>query len=900
MSLRTQMSLRLTLASLCATSLLLGGQIAHAQEETPAAEGEAPLADEKLTPPVLINDVQPVYPQAAQDEGIAAEVVLNVDIDAAGQVENATVLQSAEATGYGFDEAAIIAARQLVFEPAKLGEQAIPVSISYRFRFVPDVKEEPAVVVPGVEKAPPPQPPPPTGQLSGQLTERGTRLPIIGVRVTIFRGEGDDAEGYETETDKDGAFLFEGLGVGLWRILADPEGYYPVRVEEEVDKDSRTKASYRIEKRSYNSYDVLVETAEVAREVSQVSISAKQAERIPGTFGDVLAVVQNFPGVARTQGAEVVVRGSAPEDTRVYIAGIDVPIIYHFGGLRSVLPVGMVERIDFYPGNFSVEYGRATGGIIDVDLKNLAPKKVGGYADVSILDTSLYLEVPINEKTAVAIAGRRSYIDVILGPLLPNDGTTFVLPRYYDAQILGSYRPDPAHRLETFFFYSDDKFKVLFDEPVGDDPNSIPITDVGFTTDFARAIASHHYVPDKKFSSELKLSVGQDRVNFNVGEELFIRYKSLQAQLRETAKYTLSDKLTLRGGVDYLLTNVDYSLRVPGTLPGEDDDDSDDDGPPILEQDDFIFAEAKGNMHSTAGFVQAEYKPIESLLLIPGLRLDHFSRTKNFAFSPRITARLELAPKWSIKGGAGVFVQEALFDESDPELGNPDLELEKAMHYSFGAEWRPRDHIKLEVTGFYKTLHDLVVPTDAVAEVDGGSRELRVNNGGAGRVIGLEVSARHELAKGLFGWVAYTLSKAERRDDGETEYRLFDYDQTHILTVIGSYKLPRNWEVSSRFRLVSGNLYTPYVGSVYSSDDDRYLGIRGETNSDRVNAFNQIDFRIDKKWVYDTWMLNAYLDIQNVANRTNPEGISYNFDFSETEVTSGLPIVPVLGLRGEF
>tara|TARA_R110002096_G_scaffold42143_4_gene113694 strand:+ start:123169 stop:125799 length:2631 start_codon:yes stop_codon:yes gene_type:complete len=866
---------------------------AHAQEPPANAPAAEPQADEELTPPSLKKDVQPTYPTRAQEEGVAAEVLLDIDIDAAGIVENAVVVQGATAAGYGFDEAAIAAAKLLLFEPARVAGQGVPVTISYRFRFVPDVKEEPAIVAVPVPEAPPPAVP--TGQLSGRLTERGTRLPIIGVRVTIFRGEGDDAEGFETETDTSGTFLFEGLGIGTWRILADPEGYYPLRVEEGVAENQHTKASYRIEKQSYNSYDVIVETSEVAREVSQVSISAKQAERIPGTFGDVLAVVQNFPGVARTQGADVVVRGSAPEDTRVYIAGIDVPIIYHFGGLRSVLPVGMVERIDFYPGNFSVEYGRATGGIIDVDLKNLAPKKIGGYADVSILDTSLYVEVPINEKTAIAVAGRRSYIDALLGPLLPDDGTTFVLPRYYDGQVLASYRPAPAHRLETFIFYSDDKFEVLFDEPVGDNPNSIPITDIGYTVDFARAIASHHYIPSKKFSSELKLSVGRDRFNFNVGETFFIRFENLQAQLRETAKYQLSDSLTLRGGLDYLFARVDYSVRAPAVNPSDDED-----GPPRLDEDDFIFSEAVGSSHSTAGFAQAEYKPIEELLLIPGIRLDHFSRTKNFALSPRVTARLDINPLWALKAGVGLFVQEAQFQESDSVFGNPDVELEKAMHYSFGAEYRPEKHIKLELTGFYKTLSDLVVSSDDVREGNGMTEPLRYDNNGAGRVIGLEVSARHELAKGFFGWVAYTLSRAERKDNDDTEYRLFDYDQTHILTVIGSYKLPRNWEVSSRFRLVSGNLYTPYIGAVYSSDDDTYLGIRGPTNSDRVGAFNQIDFRIDKKWIYDTWMLNAYLDIQNVANRTNPEGINYNFDFSETEVTSGLPIVPVLGLRGEF
>ena len=88
-------------------------------------------------------------------------------------------------------------------------------------------------------------------------------------------------------------------------------------------------------------------------------------------------------------------------------------------------------------------------------------------------------------------------------------------------------------------------------------------------------------------------------------------------------------------------------------------------------------------------------------------------------------------------------------------------------------------------------------------------RPLIYDNGGTGRVYGMELVARHDFTNNFTGWLAYTLSRAERRDSGETEDRLFDFDQTHILTVVGSYLLPRNWQVGGRFRLVSGNPITP-------------------------------------------------------------------------------------------
>ena len=114
------------------------------------------------------------------------------------------------------------------------------------------------------------------------------------------------------------------------------------------------------------------------------------------------------------------------------------------------------------------------------------------------------------------------------------------------------------------------------------------------------------------------------------------------------------------------------------------------------------------------------------------------------------------------------------------------------------------------------------------------------------------------------------------------------------------YKLPRGWQIGGRFRLVSGNPMTPVTGSVYNASSDRYDPVFGAVNSDRNPPFHQLDLRSDKRWIYRTWILNAYLDIQNLYNRANPEGLQYNFDFSDSAVQQGLPLITIFGLRAEF
>jgi outer membrane receptor protein involved in Fe transport len=268
---------------------------------------------------------------------------------------------------------------------------------------------------------------------------------------------------------------------------------------------------------------------------------------------------------------------------------------------------------------------------------------------------------------------------------------------------------------------------------------------------------------------------------------------------------------------------------------------------------------------------------------------------------PRLTARWSATDRLTIKGGAGYFVQEPTPDQTDPAFGNPALKTERSVHLSAGTEYKPRPWITLDATVFYKDISNLVSRSSAtVTDASGMTRPENYTNGGHGRAYGLELVARHEFTSKFSGWLAYTLSRATRHDAGGSEDRLFDYDQTHILTVIASYLLPRNWQIGGRFRLVSGNPITPVVGSVYNASIDRYQPTYGAVNSDRLPAFHQLDLRVDKRWIYQRWMLNLYLDIQNIYNRANVEDRDYNFNYRQSNPQQGLPILPILGVKAEF
>ena len=111
-------------------------------------------------------------------------------------------------------------------------------------------------------------------------------------------------------------------------------------------------------------------------------------------------------------------------------------------------------------------------------------------------------------------------------------------------------------------------------------------------------------------------------------------------------------------------------------------------------------------------------------------------------------------------------------------------------------------------------------------------------NGGEGRAYGLELLLRHRPHGPFFGWIAYTLSRAERRvDDGS--WTLFPFDQTHILSALGSLQLGKSWTVGLKFKYFLGKddkKFRPFVGAFGGYGTARLRVDMGFTNDRNGNS----------------------------------------------------------------
>ncbi|MBW1811007.1 MAG: TonB-dependent receptor, partial [Deltaproteobacteria bacterium] len=302
-------------------------------------------------------------------------------------------------------------------------------------------------------------------------------------------------------------------------------------------------------------------------------------------------------------------------------------------------------------------------------------------------------------------------------------------------------------------------------------------------------------------------------------------------------------------------------------------------------------------------YASCSFKPTDNMVLTGGLRAEGYygNLTSDWTIMPRLSYKFEPWSGTIFKAGVGLYQQAPTEDELSKTMGNPKLVMERAWHYSLGFEQELPFNSHLDLNVFYKEM-DRLVSTDP---------DDNYLNNGLGHAVGMEVMLRRNLADVLFGWLAYTLMRSERKDRVSDPWRLFDHDQTHILTLVAGYRLPTGpvmpnhglrdgWEFGLRFQLVSGNPHTPMIDSVYDADYDVYVPTAGITNSERLPLFHQLDLRVDYTWAFTTWALSLYLDVQNVYNHQNVEGVKYNYDYTEKSYYTGLPIIPALGIKGSF
>ena len=716
--------------------------------------------------------------------------------------------------------------------------------------------------------------------LRGNVLDGTTLAPVRGATVSA-------PDGTTVKTDRAGAFVID-VPPGTSLVTVAAPGYEGGAEEVTVPEGGLSDHILLVYKPG------AVETIEVEDEAPVPPTPGRQdlgrevITRIPGTRGDALTAVRSLPGVANTVGGGagpglVVIRGAAPEDSKITIDGIEVPILYHFFGLQSVLPSEFIENIEFLPGGFGADEGRSTGGVINVVTRAEAAPDTTGFAELSFINLAGFIQTPLSKKHGLTLtaAARRSVIDFILPAVVPDTVNFTTAPQYYDGQLRLDWRRGEGDRVSLLAITSFDLLSLINGNL---DPNEPDFTGFDNETSFTRAIAQWSKAKGK-WSNRLAASAGITGFRVEIGTERYIKVDQSVAELKDDLRYKASDRLTVRAGVEGRYNPRDLRVRFPAP-PQEGQP------PPTNFSNAMLVTYDKQINNDVAGaYVAADVEPTDATTVTGGVRLDYYDHIGDVTVTPRLQVTQAVDKQLTVRGAVGLYTRNFEFNESVPTNVDP----ERATQYVLGADVRMSDVLTASGSVFYTARSELLVQDPLLAETM--PLESLVNRG-TGRSYGAEYLLKAK-AERFFGWLSYTFSRSDRRDGEGLTRRLFDFDQTHNLIAVASWRLGA-WEIGGKWQYSTGQPQTPVVGSLYLSDVNAYVPVYGTVNSTRMETAHQLDVRIDRKWTFRSWNLSAYLDVTNVYAHARVLGYSYNFDFTQKEPIKDLPFVPALGVRGSF
>ena len=280
---------------------------------------------------------------------------------------------------------------------------------------------------------------------------------------------------------------------------------------------------------------------------------------------------------------------------------------------------------------------------------------------------------------------------------------------------------------------------------------------------------THRYSDDVEHL--ISVSSGPTHIEFEIGENANFNNDQIETQLRSEWRFRLAEEFQVRAGLDWYLS--DFDIQYTGLNPGQSEG-APASGPGGLQSgssQDTVFVNADILYNYPAAYLEIDYRPVDWLRFVPGIRVDHFSVVNRWTVDPRIATIASLTDDTRVKAGVGLFTQPPEPNETSDAIGNPNLDVFRAVHVSAGVEQDLAPGIRIGLEGFYKHLYDRVVQT-----ADGLAPTFL--NDGIGTIYGLELSGRIEARdRPFFGFLSYTFSRSERNDRNEGT-RLFDFDQT--------------------------------------------------------------------------------------------------------------------------
>ena len=684
-------------------------------------------------------------------------------------------------------------------------------------------------------------PPAPRSAIGGVILARGGRDPVLGASLVLDSlavGESDEAGHFELLVTP-----------GTHRLQVQAPGFELL----DLPLGPTLPAQPLILRLSPRSSGERYQTV-VSAPGGGVAIGGDDLTHTAGSLGEPFRVIESLPGVSQVGWPLSLysIRGANPGDTGFFLDGIRLPALFHLGFGPAVIHPYFLERIDFYPGGYPARYGRFVSGIVAASTATPKPDRVRGSADLRLYDAGGIVAMPFDgDRGTVMVGGRYSYTSLIFSALSPN----YTLG-YWDYQARVDHTLGPG-RLTLFAFGSHDK--------LGDKQHPETDVEIDFHRFDVRWLAT--LGPGRLL---LSTALGADKSRASLDPVVKLPIQSRTYSLAPRASYQMvRETFELEGGVD---TEI-QSLR-PSTSRSD-------------ARDQALFQ--KRVAAAAGSYLSLTLRPVPDLEVTPAMRYDVFFEkdARRYEPGPRLSLRYHPGGQTWLKAQLGRFAQTASLPVAVPgfeSFGLDAIGTQTSKQGSLGIEQGITDALSLDLSGYYQRfrLTDLL----SLFNYDlGDPRLLEVRDGES---YGVEVLLRRPPSHRFYGWLAYTWSRSYRRV-GPSEAKAFsDWDQRHVVNLVLGARLPKGFGLGGRFHLNTGRPYPLF-------DDAN----PGPPEYIRLPTFYQIDLRAEKRFVFDRFVMDVYIEAVN-ATLTKQVFDAKIGDDGERADRYYKIVLPSLGLHAEW
>ncbi len=776
----------------------------------------------------------------------------------------------------------------------------------------------------------PRSPPLPLGTLSGFVIDGETGEALPGAHVFLM----DRQVG--TTTNEAGYFALPAVSITPHRVRVSYLGYHVIDTLLVMETMAATVALHPI---TLTGDELVVEAdrreaIDLNEASGAVAFPVSRLEDLPSSLGgqDLFQALEWMPGVQRAGEVTggLIVRGSGLDQNLYLLDGAPVYHPWHAFSLISTFQTDTFKDIKLYQGAFPAEHGGRLSAVLDAELKDGNRVQPRVVAAINPLNARFVIESPVTKNSSFMIAGRRSYLDKIIGrrhPVTDNSGRRDTLRTgyyFYDWSAKMTFRPGARSRLSLSFYTGRDilDLRLPFDLSL-DFSSWLRPADLFFEVDqkwgntlysarYQYLASRRVYVTVTGYHSRYEAAEGtliQPTSSASVVSQYGVRLEDLG--LKVDVDYYRSLAHRIRAGVQVVDHRFRSDLhavltRSPGTV-------------------DTVNERSRQRDLEMAAFAQDVWQPSPRWQIQPGLRLSFFSGGAYTRLDPRLSVQYAAAPERLVfRASVSIQVQYVqrlrdrfsfLYDLVSSRWipAGEGVRPSRGGQVSFGMEGRPRAGLVLSAEAYVRGARRVLLPRDEFQTKDGlegPGIEVGTLLGqyvtGRERSYGVEVAARAERGP----WqvlLSYAAGRSLNRAPalGETDYRPTRYDVPSALRSLLQWE-NRRWRVALAALWRSGYPITvPVARYVLTGPlDDAptpYL-YRPRINNGRLPAYLRLDVTAGYRFAWLGAQWQAELHLYNALNRRNVIGRFY--DPAEEVVRGkdrrGLPLLPLFEFKMEL